>query len=387
MAPFIKVVVDRNIPLVEKAFGSLGEVTAINSDSFCAESVHDADALIIRSETKVDRILLDGSNVKFVGTATIGTDHIDLDYLASRRIAIADAAGCNSNSVKEYVVSALLYLSQSMGYSFKGKTIGVVGVGNIGSKVVKVAEALGMNVLQNDPPLARKTGNMRFVSLNELNSADIVTVHVPLTRAGDDPTYQLFDRDRLHKIKQGAIFINTSRGAIVETEALKEVVAQKRLGAAIIDVWENEPKIDTELLSMVTIGTAHIAGYSLEGRINGMLMVCKKFCDFFGMKPDWDHTKELPPPEITDIKLIPQLETIERIVHCVVERCYDISIDDTNLKRLSILPEKEQPGYFRKLRSVYRNRREFHNVTVQIPDENKALADIFIALGYGISKY
>ena len=205
MAPFIKVVVDRNIPLVEKAFGSLGEVTAINSDSFCAESVHDADALIIRSETKVDRILLDGSNVKFVGTATIGT--------------------------------------------------------------------------------------------------------------------------------------------------------------------------------------AHIAGYSLEGRINGMLMVYKKFCDFFGMKPDWNHTKELPPPEITDIKLIPQSETIERIVHCVVERCYDISIDDTNLKRLSILPEKEQPGYFRKLRSVYRNRREFHNVTVQIPDENKALADIFIALGYGISKY
>ncbi len=378
----MKFVVDKNIPLVEKAFGSLGEVRLVETGEFTPEVVRDADVLVVRSETKVNQTLLEGSRVKFVGTATIGTDHIDLDYLISKGIAFASAPGCNSNSVKEYIVAGLLHLSSIKGFSLKGKTIGVVGVGNVGSKVVKVAEALGMTVLQNDPPRARIEGSSIFVPLDELMSADIITLHVPLTKLGEDATYHLFDEKRIAKIKSGTVFINTSRGAVVETAALKKAIRDKRIASTVIDVWENEPKIDTELLSAVTIGTPHIAGYSLEGKTNAIRMVREAFCDHFQIESSWDPTEELGVPEITNITVPEDILQTEEILHRIVNQCYNIAYDDEKLSGMLTLPSMYRAEYFKKLRTGYRTRREFTNVTVHLPTQHESLQEIISKLGF-----
>lgn len=367
---------------MEKAFGSLGDVIAVETGEFTSEAVHDADVLIVRSETKVNQSLLESRRVKFVGTATIGTDHIDLDYLISKGIAFASAPGCNSNSVKEYIVAALLHLSSTKGFSLKGKTIGVVGVGNVGSKVVKVAEALGMTVLQNDPPRARIEGSSIFVPLDELMSADIITLHVPLTKLGEDATYHLFDEKRISRIRSETIFINTSRGAVVETASLKKAIRDKRIASTIIDVWENESKIDTELLSAVTIGTPHIAGYSLEGKTNAVRMVREAFCDHFQIESSWDPKAELGMPDITDIKVPEDILQKEEILHRIVNQCYNIAYDDEKLSGMLTLPGMYRAEYFKKLRTNYQTRREFTNVTVHLPTQHESLKEIITALGF-----
>lgn len=382
----MKFVVDKNIPLVEKAFGSLGDVIAVETSELTSETVCDADVLIVRSETQVNQSLLESSRVKFVGTATIGIDHIDIDYLIAKGIAFASAPGCNSNSVKEYIVSALLHLSTTKSFSLKGKTIGVVGVGNVGCKVVKVAETLGMTVLQNDPPRARNEGSAIFVPLDELMLADIITLHVPLTKFGADPTYHLFDEKRIRKIKSGAVFINTSRGAVVETAALKKAISDKRIASIIIDVWENEPEIDTELLSAVTIGTPHIAGYSLEGRTNAIGMIREAFCNHFQYESSWDPKGELGRPDITDIKVPDEILQTEEILHRLVKQCYNIAYDNEILSGMLTLPGMFAGEYFKKLRTGYRTRREFTNVTVHLPPQHESLEEIFTALGFKCRK-
>jgi erythronate-4-phosphate dehydrogenase len=381
----MKFVVDKNIPLVEKAFGSLGEVTMINTGEFTNESVREADVLVVRSETKVNKSLLEGSHVKFVGTATIGMDHIDLDYLASEGIAFTSAPGCNSNSVKEYITSVLLYLANANGFSLQGKTIGVVGVGNVGSKVVKVAETLGMTVLQNDPPLERKTAEKKFVSLDELMSADFLTLHVPLTRTGPDATYHLFNNDRFNKLRQGTIFINTSRGAVVETKSLKQAITERRLPFTVIDVWENEPNIDQEILSMVTVGTPHIAGYSIEGKINAVRMVREAFCKQYKIDSSWDPTQELSPPLVRDISVSSDPLSAEEIFYRVIRQCYDIIFDDKQLRSMLKTEDVERGKFFKNLRTGYRIRREFSNVTVHISPRLASLRDKFVALGFKCS--
>jgi erythronate-4-phosphate dehydrogenase len=378
----MKFVVDKNIPLVEKAFQSLGEVTLIETGEFTPEVVCNADVLVVRSETKVNQSLLDGSRVKFVGTATIGTDHIDLEYLKSKGIIFASSPGCNSNSVKEYIVAALLHLSLLKGFSLKGKSIGIVGVGNVGSKVVKVAEAFGLAVLQNDPPRARIESNSTFVPLDELMSADIITLHVPLTQTGEDATYHLFDEKRFGKMKNGVVFINTSRGAVVETASLKKAVTENRIAATIIDVWENEPKIDTELLQSVAIGTPHIAGYSLEGKTNAVRMIREAFCNHYQIDSSWDPDKEMGVSDVTQITVPDDILSAEEILHRVVSRCYNIAYDDEKLTGMLTLPSVYRAEYFKKLRTNYGIRREFTNVTIHLPTRHESLKEIITTLGF-----
>ncbi len=224
----MKIAVDQRIPFVEEAFGPFGEIAKYDSRAIDNMAVKDADALLVRSETKVDENLLAGSKVRFVGTATIGTDHVDLDFLKRRGIIFASAPGCNSNAVVQYVFSALFTLGKRSGFKLRGKTLGVVGVGNIGSKIVRVGRSLGMDVLQNDPPLARSTGDSRFVPLDDLMGADFITIHVPYTKAGTDATHHLFDEKRLSMLKKGTVLINSSRGAVVDNPALKAALLQWR---------------------------------------------------------------------------------------------------------------------------------------------------------------
>ena len=266
------VVVDNKNPHVEEAFRQFGTVQGCATREITKEVVREADAIIIRSETKVTKDLLEGSRVKFVGTATIGTDHVDLEYLHSQGIGFASAPGSNANSVAEYFVAAILTLADRKGFNLSGKTLGVVGVGNVGSKIVRNARALGMRVLQNDPPLARETGNPSFVPLDDFMEADIVTIHVPLTKAGTDPTFHLFGEERIRKMKAGAILINTSRGAVADGAALKRAVEAKHLGGVILDVWEGEPLVDVDLVKKIDIATPHIAGYSFDGKLAAVKM-------------------------------------------------------------------------------------------------------------------
>ena len=213
--------------------------------------------------------MLANSKVKFVATATIGFEHVDVDYLKNSNIGFASAPGSNANSVADYIVAALLSVAQKHKITLEGKSIGVVGVGNVGSKVAKKCAALGMIVKLNDPPLSRQTGDAKYRPLNELFDCDFITLHTPLTREGQDKTYHLADDKFFASLKTGCVFINTCRGAVHDTAALKAAIQNKKLGAVILDVWENEPNIDCELLRMVDISTPHIAGYSLDGKIAG----------------------------------------------------------------------------------------------------------------------
>ncbi len=378
----MKILADRNIPLVEPAFNGVGDVIPADTADITPEAVKDVDVLIVRSETRVGKALLAGSGVRFVATATIGTDHIDLAYLHEKKIGFASAPGSNANAVKEYVVAALLHCAGVLGWRLNGKTIGVVGVGNVGSKVVEAAEALGMRVLQNDPPLARSTGQSRFVPLDELLTADAITLHVPLTHAGTDATFHLFDQGTFERMKRGILFINTSRGPVVETAALKEAIRRGIVAHAIVDVWEGEPSIDRELLGLCTLATPHIAGYSLEGRVNAVRMVREAVCHYFGLRSSLFPFPSLPPAGLKDISPDPGHSEDHRALNELVKQLYDIKSDDEKMRLLATQPDQAGEEYFLSLRHQYPPRREFSTVTVHLPAARTDLARPLVALGF-----
>jgi erythronate-4-phosphate dehydrogenase len=381
----MQIVIDRNIPFGKSVFSTLGEVTALDTVQIQPDALQEADILVIRSETKVNPGLLNGSPVRFVGTATIGTDHVDVEYLAARGIGFASAPGCNANSVAEYITAALLTLSHRFGFGLAGKSLGVVGVGNIGSKVVKVGEALGMTVLRNDPPLARQTGDSRFLPLEALMDADIITLHVPLSRSGPDATYHFFDATRIAAMKSGSILINASRGAVVETMAIRDALVRKHVRTAVLDVWEKEPTITAELLSLVSIGTAHVAGYSLDGKVNAVRMIYHALCKFLNVQPTWTGWKELPEPDVSRFLLPEQSGTKEVMLREAVSQCYDIALDDRLLREMLLQPEKDRASYFMQLRTGYRMRREFFATTVNASPDQQELCNTLKALGFSVA--
>jgi erythronate-4-phosphate dehydrogenase len=284
--------------------------------------------------------------------------------------------------VKEYVVAGLLALANAWGFTLRGKTIGVVGVGNVGSKVANAAAALGMSVLQNDPPLARRTGEKRFVPLDELMGCDVISVHTPLTLTGVDRTFHLFDEARMKKLRPSTIFFNTSRGAVVETQALLAALREHRVARSVIDVWEHEPAIDLDLLSEATLGTPHIAGYSLDGKLAAVGMVRDALCRYLAVSPKWDPVREMPSAGPAVITVRPGEKSAEEVLHRIVKDCYDIAFDDAQLRTLARIPAPERPASFRTLRSAYRTRREFTNYTVHLPAEHSYLGQILSALGF-----
>jgi len=382
----MKIVADENIPLVKDAFSGLGEVRLARGRDLNAEAVRDAELLLVRSVTKVNAKLLDGSKVRFVATATIGTDHVDLGYLRQRGIAFASAPGSNANSVGEYVVAALLVLAKRGGFRLEGKTLGVVGVGNVGRKVVQKAQALGMTVLQNDPPLQRQTGDPRFVPLDALFDADAITVHVPLARTGPDATYHLVNADFLKRMKRGSVFLNSSRGEVVDEPALSHALSSGHLSAAVLDVWKAEPSIDVSLLEQVALGTPHIAGYSFDGKINGTVMIYRAACEFLGVKPTWDPTPLLPPPAHPTITVDARGRDDEDVLREVVRTVYDIERDDRALRGLLQTPPAERGELFDALRHKYPVRREFQNSAVVGQSASQGLRRKLAGIGFRVSE-
>jgi erythronate-4-phosphate dehydrogenase len=374
----LNLVVDENIVLAKEAFGSFGNLLLTNGRKISNELLRDADILIVRSITNVNKGLLTNTKVKFVGTATIGTDHIDTDYLLREGVEFSDAKGCNSNSVAEYVITALMRIAVENKFSIKNKTIGIVGVGNVGSRVVEFAEALGLKALKNDPPKERANIGSGYSELDEILKADIVTLHVPLNLTGTDKTYYLLNENNLPDLKQGAILINTSRGPVIDNDALSNIIDKKQL-KVVLDVWEGEPLINTELLKKVKIGTPHIAGYSLEGKVNGTKIIYDSLCKFTSSNSDWKPLL----PQVNENEIEPPLAgTEEEKLHFVFNKIYNIKNDDSLLRRLLTMKENETVTYFDKLRKEYAVRREFENYTLKVKDDESDFNDLLRILGF-----
>jgi len=380
----LRIVADENIPFAREAFSTLGQVTLVPGREMTAETVRDCDVLCCRSVTRVGPDLLEGSRVRFVGTATIGIDHVDVDYLRGRGIAFASAPGSNANSVAEYVVAALLVLARRHAFRLEGKTIGVVGAGNVGSRVARKAQGLGMRVLLNDPPLARQSGDPRFLPLDALFGADVITLHVPLTRSGPDPTWHMADAGFFERMRPDAFFINTSRGAVADTEAVKEALRGERLAGAVLDVWEDEPVIDLELLRLVEIGTPHIAGYSFDGKVCATETIYRAACEALNLEATWEPSALMPPPQHPHLTLECSGRHDEDVVREAVLTIYDIEADDRALRK-SPADAEARGAYFDHLRKTYHERREFHNTTLVLRDGSPALARKLASLGFKVA--
>jgi len=380
----MRIIADENIPCVAKAFASLGEVTLLPGRGMTAAQVRDADILLVRSVTRVDARLLAGSNVQYVGSATIGFDHVDRANLQQQGIGFSTAPGSNATSAAEYVVSALLALAARQGLDPAGKTVGIIGCGNVGSRVRQKLSALGMECLVNDPPLQAEGGQGDFVDLDTALQADVVTLHVPYTREGSYPTHHLADAAFLARLRPGAVFINTARGAVADNAALDRLLENRSDLSVVLDVWEGEPDISLSLLEKVQLGTPHIAGYSLDGKLRGTEMIYRAVCAHFGQPVQWTAADDLPAGlslDLRELRAVPLLTQLQTAVFA----CYDIRRDDAGLRELALLPAPERPGRFDRLRKEYPVRREFPQACITIGDPGGELAGKLSALGFCVA--
>jgi len=363
----MKLVADINIPYLKGALDSyFKRVVLLPAKEITSDIVRDADALLVRTRTICNADLLEGSTVKFIGSATIGFDHIDSKYCNSRDIEWVNAPGCNSGGVQQWVASALVYISKVKRIDLNGKVLGVVGVGNVGKKVVEVGKALGMKVICCDPPRKRDENLLDFVDITTIaQQSDFVTFHVPLTNSGLDSTYHMVNSELLNSFKNGVVFLNSSRGEVVDTNSLIDSINGKKFSAVALDVWENEPTISHELLNLVDIATPHIAGYSLEGKVNGTSMVIDSMSRFFnlGIHP-WT-----PKPNPTEVKEI--LQNPINLID-VIERISQIKVDDSQLRKM--------PDKFEQIRSDYNLRRDFTGYSIS--ECNEDLASLLDSLGF-----
>jgi len=345
----MRIVADDKIPYLKGVLEPYADVVYLPGDHITADSLKNTDALLTRSITKCNKYLLQDSPLQIIVSATIGDDHIDKPFCSENNIRWATAKGCNASAVLQYVITALFKMAHLGKFELSGKTIGIIGVGNIGSRITAVAEVLGMKVLLNDPPRARIEGNEAFTSLDEiLEKSDIITLHIPLTLAGEDKTYHLCEAEFFHKIKKNVVFVNTSRGKVVDESALKNAISNGKLTNVILDVWENEPDIDEKMLSITKIGTPHIAGYSINGKARGTAMVVQQLSKFFHLGLDsWF-------PHIDKSKEILEMDNAEmpdqEIIHDLLSKVYPIEKDDWALR--------QNPGNFEALRRAYVFRKE-----------------------------
>lgn len=373
----MKFIIDDKIPYIQGALEPFGEVVYLPGSKTTPQVVKDVDALITRTRTICNEQLLKGSAVKFVATATIGFDHIDTEYCKQAGIEWTNAPGCNSKSVEQYVTSALFVLSERKGFQLQGKTIGVVGVGQVGSKVAKVCELLGMRILLNDPPRERKEGSKKFVSFQTIKEeADIITFHVPLNMKGEDVTYHLINNNFFKTLKNTPIILNTCRGEVMDTLAVKEAVRNKQISGLVIDCWENEPNIDLDLLARVNLATPHIAGYSKDGKANGTSMSIQAISRYFNLGIDNWEAKGVDLPKETTIQIDGTNLTEEEIIKKAVLFTYNIREDDRALR--------EHPELFEKLRGDYPVRREYPVFSIQTQNVEETILTKLAKLGFQI---
>lgn len=375
----MKIVIDDKIPYIRGAFEPFAEVVYLPGNKTTPEVVKDADAIVTRTRTKCNRDLLTGSKVKFIATATIGHDHIDTEFCKQAGIEWTNAPGCNAESVNQYIASALFSYSMKKRFDLKEKTIGIVGVGHVGSKVARLCETIGMKVLLNDPPRERVEGPEQFVSLEKIqNEADIITFHVPLNIKGDDTTFHMVDEKFIQNLKKKPLLINSCRGEVFDTKATKKALQTRAISGFIADCWENEPDIDLELLEMADYGTPHIAGYSKDGKANGTKMSVQAISRFFNLGIDNWEPENVELPEKTTIEIDGNQRREYSILAEAILSTYDIENDDEALR--------ENPQLFEKLRGDYPVRREFGTYTIKMKSMKETMKLKLLKLGFFISE-
>ncbi len=373
----IKIVADNKIPFLAGALEGVAQVEYLPGAEITRNHLLDADALITRTRTKCNRDLLEGTSVRFIASATIGYDHIDTDFCREKGIGWTNAPGCNSSSVEQYMVSSLLWLASHRNIDLRTLSLGVIGVGNVGSKVARAAGALGMKVLLNDPPRERTEGSDDFVSLEELKEqSDIISLHVPLNKGGLDNTEHLVNREFLTHLKSGAILINTSRGAVVDEAALLEGIRSGKLSDVILDVYITEPIINQELLEALTLATPHIAGYSLDGKANGTSMSVQAISRFFSLGLDDWFPATMPVPENPEVLADASESDLYELLWEVYNQSYDVSSDDQNLRNT--------PDRFEILRGDYPFRREPTAYAVRLFQGYPEIREILEGLGFDV---
>ena len=373
----MKVVIDDKIPFIEGILEPYCEVIHAAGGDINSEMVKDADALIVRTRTKCNERLLVNSQVKLIATATIGHDHIDKAYCAAQGIKWVNAPGCNAKSVEQYVAAALLYLQDQHQIELKGKTLGVVGVGNTGSKTAKVAEILEMKVLLNDPPRARLEKITHFVSFREILAlSDFICFHVPLNKDGIDQTYHMVDLSFIEKVSSKVFLLNACRGEVIDNQVLKAALIQNKIQGAVLDVWENEPTIDTELMDLCKIATPHIAGYSADGKANGTENSIRAVSQFFGLALNEWKCPNIPVPHALEILIDGTGRSDEQILFEAVQYTYPIEKDDEKLRKFT--------HTFEKQRGEYPIRREFSNYKVRLSNGSAGVKVQLKKLGFNI---
>ncbi|MBU2955461.1 4-phosphoerythronate dehydrogenase PdxB [Marinobacter sp. F3R08] len=377
------IVADENIPLLDSFFGDIGEIRRVSGRAMSSEDVRNADVLLVRSVTKVNRELLEGSRVRFVGTTTIGTDHVDLDWLEQAGIRFSAAPGCNANSVAEYVLSVLSLYAERNGLSdWSQLSVGIVGVGNVGSELAHKLERLGFNVRLCDPPRADAgEDEHEFVTLTEAMTCDVVSLHTPLTREGRHPTLHLVGQKQLESMNSNQLLINAGRGEVIDSSALLARLDQSNAPTVALDVWEQEPRIHLELMERIWLATPHIAGYSLEGKVQGTEMIYQALCRFLGLPVRKKAGQFLPEPALSKISFTSSADE-EDAIRIALRACYDPRRDDAMLRNAMKGSIEERGVAFDRLRRDYPVRRECSSLRIQLKGTSKSLQDSFRDIGF-----
>lgn len=376
----MRILVDQNVPLAEEFFGELGEITRLPGREITPEAVRDKDILVVRSITRVDAALLAGSRVRFVGTSTIGTDHVDLDYLREHRIGFASAPGSNAESVVDYVLSSLLVLAEEEDFVLANRTVGIVGAGNVGGRLWQRLDNLGARCLVCDPPRAEAEGRDDFIDIDSLiEQADILCLHTPLTDDGEHPTRHLMSAARIEALKPGTLLLNAGRGACLDNAALRRRLEERGDLRTVLDVWENEPAIDEALYPLVDIATPHIAGYSLDGKMRGTELVYQALVRHFGLPARRKLGQIKPEPWLRKLVLTAWAPPLEALSLCV-RACYDVRRDMVGFERYR--RRLGMAAAFDRYRAEYPVRREFSTLRVDLKKNSGELRDAIEGFGF-----
>ncbi len=373
----MRILADENIPMLE-VFARHGQLRRVAGRSLDRAVLADAEVLLVRSVTQVDQALLAGSQVKFVGTCTIGTDHLDLQYLTEQGIGWASAPGCNARGVVDYVLGALLTLAERDGVDLSKRCYGVVGAGQVGQRLVQVLRGLGWQVLVCDPPRQQAEGGDYVDLATVLERCDVVSLHTPLTQQGEHPTFHLLGAEQLQSLQQGSWLINASRGAVVDNQALKQLLTQRHDLRVALDVWEGEPQVDAELAQRCDIASAHIAGYSLDGKIRGTSQIYQAFCQHFALADS--AAIEFPAQSLLAMELAAHTP-VEEALRVICRAVYDPRSDDAAF-RLSLQGDAlTRRAAFDQVRKNYPVRREIPDLQVRVNQPTTELQQMLQALG------
>lgn len=373
-------VADENIPLLDEFFAAFGSIRRLPGRAITVADVRDADLLLVRSVTQVNRALLEGSRVRFVGTCTIGTDHLDLDYFAAAGIAWSSAPGCNARGVVDYVLGSVLTLAEREGVDPAARVYGVVGAGQVGGRLVNLLRGLGWQVRVCDPPRQAAEGG-DFVSLEQIiGECDVISLHTPL----DASTRHLFDAARLAALKPGTWLINASRGAVVDNAALRSLLPQRPDLKAVLDVWEGEPQADVELAALCQLATPHIAGYSLDGKLRGTAQIYQACCRALGVAEQVSLADLLPAPWLSELSIDGSADPAWALAS-ICRAVYDPRRDDADFRRSLVGDADTRRAGFDRLRKHYPMRREIDGLRVRIQGDSAPLAALVRALGATVS--